>query len=516
MSLRIRTLIILLLLGAGIANAASDQFIVRTLVGGDTTPPSIPTSLIATPIAVSQINLSWDDSTDDYLLSGYFVYRDDVHIATTTNSFYADIGLTASTTYTYYVTAFDYFNNFSGSSTLVATTTFATPTPPVVPPDPTPDDPGPLYGSKSRLGELLSLQILPSQTGVIIRYETRGYVKSVVQWGTSISYEGGTSAERSFAKYHEVAIDDLNPGTRYQLRIQGETQGGASGILTETSFTTLPAQDVIPPGNVTNLKAIRRGGDVIVTWENPIDLDFKNVRVVRSDRFYPTDSADGWVVYEGDGRMVVDDGAFDAHDKLYYTVFTYDEEGNISSGAVVALGKNLPISIPDPSKNEMSLRFSDLHFYQNEEELVPRKEGVYEINGGQYLTITIPYDTLPEHLKTILITLSEEEDPEKTFTFLLRINKEKTAYTARLAPLGVAGTFTVRVSVFDYTTSQIGFAEGKLLSEISTYVRDDDGYAPSPFLLGLMKFFSQNYILIFMLLLVLLLLLSSRLLRVRE
>ncbi len=505
-------LLILFFLGLGVVHAATDQFLVRTLIGDDVIPPSVPANLTATPVAMSQINLSWSSSTDDYQLSGYFVYRDDIQIATTTNPSYADVGLSASTTYTYYVTAFDYFNNISGSSTLVATSTYATPTPPVVTPSSTD---GPIYGSISRLGELVSLQILPSQNGAIIRYETRGFVKSIVQWGTTISYEGGTSAERSFAKYHEIHIDDLRPGTRYRLSIRGETQGGVQGILTETSFSTLPTDDVFPPGNVTNLRAVHLEGDVILTWENPVDADFKMVRVLRNDIFYPSDNVDGWVVYEGEGRMVIDKEALRTMDRVYYTVFTYDEKGNVSSGAVVAVGKGITISPPLSTGNEINLDFNVINLYQNDEELVPEREGVYQINGGQYLTIAIPYEALPEHLKTILVTLREVNNSDQTFSFLLRINKEKTAYTARLAPFEVDGKFIMRISVFDYTTAQIGYTEGELHSEISMYIRDDMD-ASASFFLRIVKFFSENYVLIFVSLLLALLIFSSRLLRRRE
>ena len=125
---------LIILSSASIAYGVSTPFTVRTLIGDDTTPPSVPTGLTATPVATTQINLSWASSTDDFILSGYQVFRDDIQIATTTVASYTDTGLSVATLYSYYVTAFDSFNNISASSTVVSTTTLATSSPPVTPP----------------------------------------------------------------------------------------------------------------------------------------------------------------------------------------------------------------------------------------------------------------------------------------------------------------------------------------------------------------------------------------------
>jgi chitodextrinase len=91
----------------------------------DTTKPSAPGNLTATPISGSQVNLSWSASTDDVGVNGYRVYRDGTQVATTTSTTYSDTGLTANTPYQYYVTAYDFSNNESDPSTTVSTTTLA-------------------------------------------------------------------------------------------------------------------------------------------------------------------------------------------------------------------------------------------------------------------------------------------------------------------------------------------------------------------------------------------------------
>jgi chitodextrinase len=77
----------------------------------------------------SQINLSWNASTDNVGVTGYRISRGGVQIATVTGTSYQNTGLTASATYSYTVKAVDAAGNASASSTSVSATTPAAPVP---------------------------------------------------------------------------------------------------------------------------------------------------------------------------------------------------------------------------------------------------------------------------------------------------------------------------------------------------------------------------------------------------
>ena len=79
----------------------------------DTTPPTVPGGLKATSVSSSQINLSWNASTDNVGVAGYKVFRNGSQIATTTRTSYSDTGLMPSTTYSYAVSAYDAAGNNS-------------------------------------------------------------------------------------------------------------------------------------------------------------------------------------------------------------------------------------------------------------------------------------------------------------------------------------------------------------------------------------------------------------------
>ncbi len=104
----------------------------HTASAPDTTPPTTPTSLVATPISSTQINLTWTASTDNIGVTGYKVERctaaacvNFVEIATPSINSYNNTGLTASTLYRYRVRATDAAGNLSTYSTIAQATTNA-------------------------------------------------------------------------------------------------------------------------------------------------------------------------------------------------------------------------------------------------------------------------------------------------------------------------------------------------------------------------------------------------------
>ena len=93
--------------------------------GPDTTSPTVPTGLSATPVSSTQINLSWTASTDNVGVTGYKVYRGGLLVGSSATTSYSDTGLTASTSYSYTLAACDAATNCSAQSTPVSATTMS-------------------------------------------------------------------------------------------------------------------------------------------------------------------------------------------------------------------------------------------------------------------------------------------------------------------------------------------------------------------------------------------------------
>ena len=100
----------------------------------DTTAPGAPTALTATAASSTAVTLSWTASTDTAPsgvaatgVSGYRIYRNGVAVGTSATPSYSDTGLTAGTTCTYTVTAYDGAANESAASVAATVTTPAAP-----------------------------------------------------------------------------------------------------------------------------------------------------------------------------------------------------------------------------------------------------------------------------------------------------------------------------------------------------------------------------------------------------
>lgn len=93
-----------------------------TAGGGDTDPPSTPTSLASSSITSSSFSVSWTASTDNIGVTGYNVYLDGALDGNTASTNYSFSGLAASTAYSVAVEAIDAANNTSGQASINVTT----------------------------------------------------------------------------------------------------------------------------------------------------------------------------------------------------------------------------------------------------------------------------------------------------------------------------------------------------------------------------------------------------------
>lgn len=439
----------------GIALAVEDQHIVKQTVsnGPDVTPPTTPTNLVATAVSTSQINLSWDASSDAFGVIAYHVFRDSIFIATSTGITYSDTGLTASTLYAYTVTAFDPSYNESAHSATSSATTFS-----VTPP--TPPSGGGGGSSGSLVLELKNLVVVPTTNSAVIQFDATLPVQAVVSWGETPDYESGSLSRPLFQTHHAFTIEGLTPGTTYYFRIQLTDGYGRNRVLENQTFTTLSLP--VQPANVLNFQATPDDKKILLTWDNPF-VDFDEIRIVRSDQFFPSDPENGDIIYEGRGDSFPDTDVVPGV-TYYYAAFVRDEFGDFSSGSLASarlVGEGetptiidffkeiveLPASLIHPLLQKLSIL--DIDFYQDGVKLDVH-DGKVSVKGDRNLLVSIQYDKLPEVLKTIVVTLRDPEDSSKTFSFLLRVNKDKTAYEALVAPLEREGIYSFGVSILDH------------------------------------------------------------------
>lgn len=421
-------------------------------------PPEAPQNLTATAVSSSQIDLTWDASVEgDLPVNGYKIFRDDVQIDSTAGTSYSDTGLNPDTLYTYKVSAFDNSGAESPFSDPASATTFPAP---VDDDDEEEEEEPPVSsGGSSMFLRVLSFSLEPGLDRAVLNLETNLPSKSIIKWGETIDYEIGSLVTGVFEEKYQILISELSPSSVYFFRLEIFDALGRKIILDNQQFRTLGIPEV--PFNVSNLKALADEEKITLTWKNP-KIDFEAIRIIRSDRFFPRDPFDGELIYESRGEKFVDKEVEKRKD-YFYAVFVRDKNGKYSSGALVRsrlliFGEPIPdlfagvIDLP-PSEVDplfLQLRLKDFEFIQEGENAQFENQETVVIKGDRFLKVSLPYEKVPEVLKTLTVTLTHPADPSLVFSFLLRVNDDRNAYEASIAPLGEEGVFGLHVAVLDH------------------------------------------------------------------
>ena len=221
--------------------AASDTFEADTLtlVDTDTSAPTVPTGLNATAPSASEVDLSWQPATDagGGGVSGYTVFRDGVAVASvgSSSTAYRDTNVTAGTSYSYTVAAFDFARNTSAQS---APATVRTPDPPA---DSPPSVPSNLVANAKSASEVdLSWNASTDTDGTGVA-------------GYAITRNGSPFATVN-APAATFADTSTSPSTTYSYTVAAfDTAQNASAPAGPVSVTTPPATTVNGADDVWHL-----------------------------------------------------------------------------------------------------------------------------------------------------------------------------------------------------------------------------------------------------------------------
>ncbi|PYR28967.1 MAG: hypothetical protein DMF98_01310, partial [Acidobacteria bacterium] len=293
---------------AGNASAQSASAGATTQVAPDTQAPSVPTGLTGTAVSATQINLTWNASTDNVAVTSYQVYLNDAMIANTPATSFQHTGLTAGTTYNYRVSAADAVPNYSAWTVppvSVATPAAADTTAPSTPT-------GLLASAVSSSQINLSWAASTDNVGVT------GY--RVYRAGTLLATLGVVTTYQNTG---------LTPSTTYSYTVQAlDAAGNASAQSASASATTQAASDTTAPSVPGGLAAAAVSSSQInLSWSASTD----NVGVT------------GYRVYRA-GTLLATLGAVTAYQNTgltpstsySYTVQALDAAGNASAQSASA------------------------------------------------------------------------------------------------------------------------------------------------------------------------------------
>jgi chitodextrinase len=291
---------------AGNVSTVSNSATATTLPP-DTTPPSPPSGLAANVASSTEVDLSWTPSTDNVGVAGYRVYRDGALVGSSATTAYADMGLQAGTSYSYYTIAFDAAGNVSTASNTATATT--------LPPDTTPPSPPSGLAANVASSTEVDLSWTPSTDNVGVA----GY--RIYRNGALL----GTSATTSYA---DTAAQ---PSTSYSYYALAYDAAGNTSTPSNTASVTTPAiPDTTPPSAPSGLAAtVPSATEVDLSWTASTDnVGVAGYRIYRN----------GALVGSSATNSYADKSAQPSTSYSYYTI-AFDAAGNSSAASNTATAR---------------------------------------------------------------------------------------------------------------------------------------------------------------------------------
>ena len=178
--------------------------------------------------------------------------------------------------------------------------------------------------------------------GVVIAAEVTTLPYSA-PWNTQTSANGSHSLTATArdtsgnqATSNSITINVNNVAVVVTPPVGGGGGGGGTPI------------DTTPPSVPSNTKISMSGSQVVITWTNPTDSDFRGIAIVRKAGSSPTSRTDGNVVYNNSLQNFID--SIDNTKTFYYALYSYDANNNYSQPVILKAepGQTSVVSQPTP------------------------------------------------------------------------------------------------------------------------------------------------------------------------
>lgn len=305
-----------------------------------------------------------------------------------------------------------------------------------------------------------------------ISWNTNENASAYLYFGKTLSYEIGALEDHagSLIPFHKIEIRGLEENTVYYFQIRSSDSAGNQSIKDGFNFATFSKK--ISPDNISGLKAAADDSKIILSWNNPEGRDFDHVLIARSEEFYPRSINEGVTVYSGTNESFVDTNLANGI-KYFYSIFSFDSHGNVSSGALVSAIPN-KIIIPEippektPQKPETpiialpqitpekpimplpaipdieNISIEDFVFFQDGK-IIALKEGKLEIDYEKEIVIIIDAEKIPDDIGSIMIILTRENEE---YSYLMKKDDKIKAYSASIK-LASEGSFDITIVLLD-------------------------------------------------------------------
>lgn len=199
------------------AGNVSDGVSIEATTLADTTPPTDVTDLTVSEITDQSAKVTWTASTDDHVVSKYYIYLGDELVGNTTSTNYTLTSLTTKTNYTVSVVAED----ASGNQSNPVSTNFTTTS---VPPS-----------------DVTNLTATPSYTSVDLSW-TASASASVVGYNL---YKNGVKVNNELITGTSYTVSQLSEGVQYTFVVKAVDDDGVESSGVQVVVTTLTTAELL-------------------------------------------------------------------------------------------------------------------------------------------------------------------------------------------------------------------------------------------------------------------------------
>ena len=225
----------------------------------------------------------------------------------------------------------------------------------------------------------------------------------------------------------------------------------------------IPIEDIIPPQNPWNVKAIVIASGIILSWLNSPDEDFSYIRIMRNEDHFHSDPFSGKLIYEGNKQYFFDKNVL-AGTKYFYTLFSRDTTGNFSSGSAAsaiafyfiktptapALIGNFINSLPQYMVHQYNQKVKPLSY------IIP-----VVVNNTDNITIDTGTINYSDDFLTVVGPAGEDLGQ-----YMFSFNKNSGRYESIIPPLPNTGTYTITIFGYKDNNPEI-LSKGLLFVSIS-------------------------------------------------
>ena len=229
-----------------------------------------------------------------------------------------------------------------------------------------------------------------------------------LKWGrTSELMNEIVSISSNESRRYTSNITDLLPNTIYYFQIscidtEREPQDFSHSFIHNFRTEKLIGKETFEE-NVSGFSANydAKNDAVKLTWQNPQDSRFLAAKILKSHTAYPKHHTDGQVIYNDKIDNFLDSNILPGV-RYYYTIFAYDNDGNLSSGALAE------IVIPFPENQKSEDQVDDGQDVDGEEQGEDAREQVNEIIEVKSLDEDIQIKIITSENNVAAIELSPE------------------------------------------------------------------------------------------------------------